>query len=180
LAEQEGFAEHVALMTASLDRGVAVEAELFADPEVNDDDLVALALLDVESVAEATLVRAEPSLRERSEGPPSFPPKLTASLSTMSTEVSWEPVWVLVAAEGTAGEKMLSLLSDDYGATGEREGDSWKLTIRPIDQFRRGTIIYRVIQASRMLAARHPETTIYLITEDGNRWRLPPSALEAN
>ena len=87
---------------------------------------------------------------------------------------------MLVAADGTAGEEMLSLLSDDYGATGEREGDWWKLTIRPIDQFRRGTIIYRVIQASRTLAARHPETTIYLITEDGNRWRLPPPALEAN
>jgi hypothetical protein len=125
-------------------------------------------------------VRAELSLREPSEGPLSFPPKLTASLSTMSTEVSWEPVWVLVAADGTAGEEMLSLLSDDYGATGEREGDWCKLTIRPMDQFRRGTIIYRVIQASRTLAARHSETTIYLITEDGNRWRLPPPALEAN
>jgi hypothetical protein len=41
---------------------------------VNDDDLVALALLDVESVAQATLVRAELSLREPSEGLPSFPP----------------------------------------------------------------------------------------------------------
>jgi signal transduction histidine kinase len=127
-----------------------------------------------------TLVRAELPLREPSEGPQSFPPKLTASLSTMSTEVSWEPVWVLVAADGTAGEEMLALLTDDYGATGEREGDWWKLTIRPIDQFRRGTIIYRVIQASRTLAARHPETTIYLVTEDGNRWRLPPPALQAN
>jgi len=75
---------------------------------------------------------------------------------------------------------MLSLLSDDYGATGEREGDWWKLTMRPIDQFRRGTIIYCVIQAPRTLAARHPETTIYLITEDGNRWRLRPPAPEAN
>jgi signal transduction histidine kinase len=127
-----------------------------------------------------TLVRAELPLREPFEGRPSFPPKLTASLSTMSTEVSWEPVWVLVAADGTAGEEMLSLLTDEYGATGEREHDWWKLTIRPIDQFRRGTIIYRVIQASRTIADRHPETTIYLVTEDGNRWRLPPPALQAN
>jgi hypothetical protein len=128
----------------------------------------------------STLVRPELSLREFSEGPASFPPKLTASLSTMSAGVSWNPVSVPVAAEGTAGEEMLSLLSDEYGATGEREGDWWKATIRPIDQFRRGTIIYCVIQASRTLAAQHPETTIYLVTEDGNRRRLPPPALEAN
>ena len=95
----------------------------------------------------------------------------------MSTEVSWEPVHVLVAAEEGAGEEMLSLLSDEYGATGEREGDWWKLTIRPIDQFRRGTIIYRVIQASQTVSARHPGARIYLVTEDGNRWRLPPPAL---
>ena len=125
-----------------------------------------------------TLVRAELPLREPSEGAPSFPPKLAASLSTMSSEVSWEPVWVLVGAEGTAGEEMLALLTDEYGATGEREGDWWRLTIRPIDQFRRGTIIYRVIQASRTIARRHPEANIYLVTEDGNRWRLPPPALQ--
>jgi signal transduction histidine kinase len=126
-----------------------------------------------------TLVRAELPLREPSEDPPSFPPKLAASLSTLSSEVSWEPVWVLVEAVGTAGEDMLSLLSDEYGATGEREGEWWKLTIRPIDQFRRGTIIYRVIQASRTLADRHPTTKVYLVTEDGNRWRLPPPSLQA-
>jgi hypothetical protein len=50
--------------------------------------------------------------------------------------------------------------------------------IRPIDHFRRGTIIYRVIQASRTVAARRPEPPIYLVTEDGNRWRLPSPPLE--
>ena len=85
---------------------------------------------------------------------------------------------MLVSGEESACEEMLSLLSDEYGATGEREGDWWKLTIRPIDQFRRGTIIYRVIQASRTLADRHPDATIYLVTEDGNRWKLPPPALQ--
>jgi hypothetical protein len=125
-----------------------------------------------------TLVRAELPLQEPSESAPVFPPKLAADLSTLSSEVSWEPVWVLVSAEGTGGEEMISLLGDEYGAAGERDGNWWKLTIRPIDQFRRGTIIYRVIQASRTLAERHPETTIYLVTEDGNRWRLPPPALQ--
>jgi hypothetical protein len=96
----------------------------------------------------------------------------------MSAEVSWEPVSVLVSATGTAGEEMLELLTDEYGATGERDGNWWTLTIRPIDQFRRGTIIYRVVQASRTLADRHPGATIYLVTEDGNRWELPPPALQ--
>jgi hypothetical protein len=96
----------------------------------------------------------------------------------LSSEVSWEPVSVLVSAAETAGEEMLALLSDEYGATGERDGDWWTLTIRPIDQFRRGTIIYRVVQASRTIAERHPDATIFLETEDGNRWGLPPPALE--
>jgi signal transduction histidine kinase len=126
-----------------------------------------------------TLVRAELPLREPAESAPDPPPQLAAGLSAMSTEISWEPVSVLISAAGTAGEEMLALLTDEYGATGEREGDWWTVTIRPIDQFRRGTIIYRVVQASRTLAERHPAATIYLVTEDGNRWELPPPALQS-
>jgi hypothetical protein len=96
----------------------------------------------------------------------------------MSAEVSWEPVTVLISAADGAGDEMLALLTEEYGATGEREGEWWTLTIRPIDQFRRGTIIYRVVQASRTLAERHPSAVIYLVTEDGNRWALPPPALD--
>jgi signal transduction histidine kinase len=125
-----------------------------------------------------TLVRAELPLEEPVEPGPSAPPRLVAALAGLSSEVSWEPVSVLVSAEDGAGEEMLSLLADEYGATGERDGDWWTLTIRPIDQFRRGTIIYRVVQASRTLAARHPAAAVYLVTEDGNRWSLPPPALE--
>jgi signal transduction histidine kinase len=124
-----------------------------------------------------TLVRAEIRLREAAEIVPAFPVKPVAELSTMSTEVSWEPVFVLVSGEGTAGAEMVSLLGDEYGPTAEREGEWWRVTVRPIDQFRRGTIIYRVIQASRTLADRHPDATIFLVTEDGNRWQLPPPAL---
>jgi Histidine kinase-, DNA gyrase B-, and HSP90-like ATPase len=112
-----------------------------------------------------TLVRAELPLREPSEGPPSLPPKLTTSLSTMSTEVLWEPVWVLLAADGSAGGEMLA---------------ARRRVRRRGRARRRGSIIYRVIQDSRTLADRQTETTIYLFTEDGNRWRLPPPALEAN
>ena len=54
LAEQAGFAEHVAFVTGLLDRGVAIEAGPFADPtEMREDDLVALALLDLGSAAAA-------------------------------------------------------------------------------------------------------------------------------
>jgi hypothetical protein len=125
-----------------------------------------------------TLVRAELPLEEPPEPAPASPPRFAATLAAMASEVSWEPVSVLVGAAEHAGEEMLSLLADEYAATGEREGDWWTLTIRPIDQFRRGTIIYRVIQASETLAERHPDAEIYLITEDGNRWSLPPPALE--
>ena len=37
--------------------------------------------------------------------------------------------------------------------------------------------MYRVVQASFTIAARHPDAKIYLVTEDGNRWELPPPAL---
>jgi signal transduction histidine kinase len=125
-----------------------------------------------------TLVRAELPLHGQPDAAPSFPPRPAPGLAAMSTEVSWEPVHVLVSEGGFVHEEMMSLLGDEYGATAEHDGEWWKLTIRPIDQFRRGTIIYRVVQASRTIADRHPETTTYLVTEDGNRWRLPPPPLQ--
>lgn len=66
LAEQHGFAEHVALVTELLDRGVAIMAGPFGDPATDhDDDLVALALLDIESVDEAEkLFAADPLVRD--------------------------------------------------------------------------------------------------------------------
>jgi hypothetical protein len=51
------------------------------------------------------------------------------------------------------------------------------VTIEPIDDMRRGVVIYRVIQASRTVAQQHPEADQFLITEEGSRWRLPPPAL---
>ncbi len=87
-----------------------------------------------------------------------------------------QPVLV-EATPAEAGAAMLKLLSDEYGAVGEQEGDTWRLRIPPIDDVRRGTIIYRVIQASRTVEAAHPGCTLHLITEDGNRWRIPPPSL---
>ena len=81
------------------------------------------------------------------------------------------------ASPAEAGAAMLALLSDEYGAVGEQSGDTWHLRITPIDDVRRGTIIYRVIQASRAVDSSHPGFSLYLITEDGNRWRIPPPSL---
>jgi hypothetical protein len=86
------------------------------------------------------------------------------------------PVLVEATPAG-AGRAMLELLSDEYGAVGELEGETWRISIAPIDDVRRGTIIYRVIQASRTVEKAHEDARLYLITEDGNRWRLPPPSL---
>ena len=94
----------------------------------------------------------------------------------MPRDVSMQPVLV-EAWPADAGQMMLELLSDEYGAVGERDDDTWRISIAPIDNVRRGTIIYRVIQASRAVDEAHPEARLYLITEDGNRWRLPPPSL---
>jgi hypothetical protein len=90
--------------------------------------------------------------------------------------VSMQPVLV-EAGPAEAGRMMLELLSDEYGAIGTCDDDTWRISIAPIDDVRRGTIIYRVIQASRAVDEAHPEARLYLITEDGNRWRLPPPSL---
>jgi hypothetical protein len=81
------------------------------------------------------------------------------------------------ASPAAAGRAMLELLSDEYGAVGELDEDTWRISIAPIDDLRRGTIIYRVIQAARAVEGSHPDARLYLITEDGNRWRLPPPSL---
>jgi hypothetical protein len=94
----------------------------------------------------------------------------------MSREVSMLPVLV-EASPADAGRAMLELLGDEYGAVGDLQGETWHISIAPIDDVRRGTIIYRVIQASRAVDAAHPGSRLYLITEDGNRWRLPPPSL---
>jgi len=91
-------------------------------------------------------------------------------------EISMLPVLV-EASPANAGAEMLRLLSGEYGATGYQDGDTWRISIAPIDNVGRGTIIYRVIQASRTVETSYPDSLLYLITEDGNRSRLPPPSL---
>lgn len=88
------------------------------------------------------------------------------------------PVLVHVAPTAAA-ELLAGLLGDDYGAVvvpGDDESQAI-VTVEPIDERRRGVVIYRVIQASRTVAARIPEATMFLVTEEGSRWRLPPPAI---
>lgn len=85
------------------------------------------------------------------------------------------PVLVYVAPEAAARE--LHDLLADYQARLEEGEEMHTISIEPVDALRRGTVIYRVIQASRTVSANHPRSTLYLVTEDGSRWRLPPPAL---
>lgn len=88
------------------------------------------------------------------------------------------PVLVHVAP-AAAAQLLAELLGEDYGADvgpAAANGESI-VTVEPIDEKRRGVVIYRVIQASRNVAERMPEASMFLVTEEGSRWRLPPPAI---
>ena len=83
---------------------------------------------------------------------------------------------VVTVSDREAAELLTSLLHD-YFAVLESGDEQSIVTIEPIDDMRRGVVIYRVIQASRTVAQQHPDADQFLITEEGSRWRLPPPAL---
>jgi hypothetical protein len=85
------------------------------------------------------------------------------------------PVVVTVSTKEAA--ELLTSLLQDYFAVLEPGDEHSTVTIEPVDDMRRGVVIYRVIQASRTVAARHPDADQFLVTEEGSRWRLPPPAL---
>ena len=86
-----------------------------------------------------------------------------------------EPVTVTVN-DSEAAEFLTRLLDDYFAVLGE--GDEGPVVqVEPIDDTRRSVVLYRVIQASRTVAERYPEAKLYLLTEEGSRWRLPPPAL---
>jgi hypothetical protein len=84
---------------------------------------------------------------------------------------------VLVTAKPAEAAALLHELLQDYQAELLEGGEHATIAIRPADDRRRGTVLYRVIQASRTVTGEFPDSTLYLITEDGSRWRLPPPAL---
>jgi hypothetical protein len=84
---------------------------------------------------------------------------------------------VVVTVSTSEAAELLTSLLHDYFAVLEAGEEQSTVTIEPIDDMRRGVVIYRVIQASRTVAQQHPEADQFLITEEGSRWRLPPPAL---
>jgi hypothetical protein len=86
------------------------------------------------------------------------------------------PPVVVAVAPPEAAELLTELLSDYFASLEPGDGES-RVTIEPIDDTRRSVVVYRVIQASRTVASRFPDSTQYLLTEEGSRWRLPPPAL---
>lgn len=90
-----------------------------------------------------------------------------------------KPPVLVHASPSEAAELLADLLGEDYGAVvGPGEGDTESVvTVEPIDEHRRGVVIYRVIQASRSVAEQLPGSSMFLVTEEGSRWRLPPPAI---
>ena len=81
---------------------------------------------------------------------------------------------VVVLASPPAAAAALQQLLEDYHA--QLIGTD-RIEVEPIDDVRRGTVIYRVMQASQTVANQFGDSTLYFVAEDGNRWRLPPPAL---
>lgn len=92
-------------------------------------------------------------------------------------EDSLRPVLVQ-ARPDEAAALLLELLLDYQAERVEDDDEHTVISLVPVDDRRRGTVIYRVIQASRTVTERFPSSILHLVTEDGSRWRLPPPALD--
>jgi signal transduction histidine kinase len=103
---------------------------------------------------------------------PARPPRAGPPWDTTSPALRLPPVIVTVSPP-EAAHALRELLDDHYARL---IGDD-RIEIEPIDEVRRGTVIYRVVQASRTVADRFEGARMYFIAEDGNPWRLPPPAL---
>jgi hypothetical protein len=89
-----------------------------------------------------------------------------------------KPPVIVHASSLAAAELLAELLGDDYGpVVRPGEEDDATILVEPIDERRRGVVLYRVIQASRNVAEQMPDANLFLLTDEGSRWRLPPPAL---
>ena len=77
---------------------------------------------------------------------------------------------VVTASPPEAARALRDLLDGYHAVLVEPE----RIEIEPIDDVRRGTVIYRVIQVSSTVAGEFEDAVMYFVAEDGNRWRLPP------
>ena len=87
---------------------------------------------------------------------------------------------IVQVSPNDAAELLADLLGEDYGAVvspGAEPAAAAVVNVEPTDEQRRGVVIYRVIQASRTVAERMPDASMFLVTEEGSRWRLPPPAI---
>lgn len=92
-------------------------------------------------------------------------------------ETALPPVLV-TASSAEVARTLAELMGDDYGAeVAEVDDGRATVSIAPIDDRRRSVVLYRVIQASRTVVERHPDSSLFLHTEEGSAWRLPPPAL---
>jgi hypothetical protein len=89
------------------------------------------------------------------------------------------PPVIVHASPQAAAELLAELLGEDYGAVVQPDdsGGPTVISVEPIDEQRRGVVLYRVIQASRNVAEQMPGAEMFLLTEEGSRWRLPPPAI---
>lgn len=107
----------------------------------------------------------------------SFSVDRTASPDAYSSAVEHLLDPVIVTAAPAEAAALLHELLESYQAELQAGDEHATIAIQPADDRRRGTVLYRVIQASRTVAAAFPDAELYLVTEDGSRWRLPPPAL---
>lgn len=75
-----------------------------------------------------------------------------------------------------AARLLIALLGAEYGAVLAQDSQPL-VQVEPIDDTRRSVVLYRVIQASRSVQERYPRASMFLLTEEGSRWRLPPPAI---
>ncbi len=89
-----------------------------------------------------------------------------------------KPPVVVHTSTLAAAELLGELLGGDYGpAVNAGDDGGATVIVEPIDERRRGVVLYRVIQASRNVAEQMPDVDMFLLTEEGSRWRLPPPAI---
>jgi anti-sigma regulatory factor (Ser/Thr protein kinase) len=111
----------------------------------------------------ATLPTQPPARPE----PPRTPRRRRATTTAFASTLG--PVVVNVSPPEAA--RALRDLLDDYHAVLAAPD---RVEIEPVDEVRRGTVIYRVIQVSQTVAEEFEDAVMYFVSEDGNPWRLPP------
>jgi hypothetical protein len=85
---------------------------------------------------------------------------------------------ILVSISSWPAAELLTDLLDGYFPVLTRHpAGNATISVTPIDDLRRGVVVYRIVQASLTVAERHPGVDLFLLTEEGSRWRLPPPAL---